>query len=166
MYNPIAGICGYSLGYFMLGGIMFKNREILNKMKYKIIAIVVLPLSMALLFLYGVNLSKNIGYTWDIVFNGYDVVCTLAMVISLFVLTLGYKANNWITKSLTVFGKDSLGIYLIHIPIGTFLIMYYNKLGFDSFLANLIFAFVVLLVSYGLVFLIKKIPILKKTVSL
>ncbi|MDR0865803.1 MAG: acyltransferase [Candidatus Symbiothrix sp.] len=166
-YNPFRGIKGYSIGYFMLGGILYNYRDVLNTPKFRILSIITILISMFLLFIYGVIASLRTGEIWDIVWCGYDTIFTLMNVVAIFIITMNYTSKGQMGKLINLIGKNSLGIYFIHIIIGEILKPLYSQTGVSSLLlANIIFALVILLCSLLLVTGLKKIPIVKYLFSI
>lgn len=162
-FNAFRGIYGYSIVYFILGGLFFKHKEKFYDKKWQTIAIYAIVISMVLLTLYSVLMSKSNGEICDIVWYGYDTISTLCMVISLFVLSLKYKGNYKISKIISITGKNSLGIYFVHVIWGSLFLEYFKKLPFSgNVLTNLLFALFVLLISLISVLVSKKIPVVKK----
>ena len=162
-FNAFKGIYGYSIGYFILGGILFNNQKKLKTQKIKLISIGILPISMALLFIYGVKISVSNNNVWDIVWNGYDNIFTLINVILIFALSLHYKNRGALGKIINLISVNSLGIYLIHLIIGPIIKPFIPMSGI---LGTLIFAFSVLFISLFIALTIKKIPLLKNILSL
>ena len=161
-FNPFRGIHAYSIGYFMLGGLSIKYVSEIKKQR-KIIPIVVILLSMVFLWLYTIITSLRRGVLWDHVWNGYDMIFTLINVIALFVITLNYQSKGIPGKFIRILGKNSLGIYFLHVIIGSFLIPFFAQLKCAQTLwSNLIFAFVVLLCSLITTLGLKKVPVLKR----
>jgi surface polysaccharide O-acyltransferase-like enzyme len=125
-------------------------------------SIIAIPLAMILLFLYGVIVSKRQNHVWDVVWNGYDSIFTLINVVSIYILSLQYKSKGIIGKGIKMIGENSLGIYFLHIIIGSILFPVFLETTFaTTFLANIIFAFTVLAFSLLIVIGLKKTPIIK-----
>ena len=104
---------------------------------------------------------------WDIVWNGYDTIFTLINVVALYVISVYYKSVGWIGSFIRIIGKNSLGIYFIHIIVGNILQPFYSQLECSTmFLTNIIYAFVILLCSLLFAIILKKIPIMKYLVSI
>lgn len=159
-FNAFKGIYGFAIGYFMLGGILFCHREALNTQTFRRLAMVAAPVSLLLLFLYGVKLSLAQQEVWDIVWYGYDTVFTLTCVIALFILSLNYKHAGLLGKLIKITGENSLGIYFLHIIIGFFLQPVYAATAYSTtILGNALFAFVILLSSAVVSLALKRLPV-------
>lgn len=166
-FNAFRGIYGYSIVYFILGGLFFKHKEKFYKKKWISITTSAIVISMIILTLYSVLMSKSNGEIYDIVWYGYDSVPTLCMVISLFILSLNYKGNHKILKIISITGENSLGIYFIHVIWGNLFIKYFKKLPYCHDIAtNFLFALFILFTSLLSVLLLKKIPVVKKLFSI
>lgn len=162
-FNAFRGIYGYSIVYFILGGLFLKYKEKFYEKKWVTIATSTIIISMVLLTLYGVLMSKSNGEIYDIVWYGYDTIPTLCMVIALSILALKYKGNHKILNLINIAGKNSLGIYFIHVIWGSLFIKYFKKLSYShNIITNLLFALFILLISLLSVLLLKKIPVVKK----
>ena len=162
-FNPFEGIRGYSIGYFILGGILFNYQTELRTQKAKLLSIAFLPISMGLLFIYGVKISENHNSIWDIVWNGYDNIFTLINVILIFLISLHYKNRGIFGNLVKIIAENSLGIYLIHLIIGAIIRPYFPMSGI---LGTLIFSISILFFSLFIALTIKKIPLLRHLLSL
>ncbi len=163
IFNPVQGIHGYALVYFMLGGILFEKASVLNSKKYKNLSMIGILLSTLLLFLYGIIYSHRTGVIWDSVWNGYDTVFTLLNVCFLFVMVIGYRSKGRIGYFIGLIGQNSLGIYLIHILVLELFRPWYFRFEIPAVLwVNILYAFCVLLISLGLTLFFLRIPLLKE----
>lgn len=163
-YNAFRGIYGYSIGYFMIGGICFKYKDKFKKKNFKEIAIILYVCSLIGLGTYGICQSNIIKKTYDIVWNGYDTVFTLINVIAIFVLTLSYQnKKNAIGKLIKLIAENSLGIYCIHQIISAFLMKLYILLPFArNTIASIAYAFVLLGISLIACLVFKKLRLIKE----
>ncbi|WP_333662589.1 acyltransferase [Chishuiella changwenlii] len=163
--NPFRGIPGYSIGYFILGGIIGKEFSPFldrNKRKFTIIAIFALPIFTFCLSLYTIIVSLRSKQMWDVVWNGYSNIFTLLNVISLYIISISFKSNNYFGKFIRIVSDNSLGIYFIHVIVGDFLMLYYDNLEYSNiFFINIIFAFIILLISLLLTVILSKTPVVK-----
>jgi len=168
-FNPFNQF-GYSIGYFMLGGLMGKMLYSVSndyKKKATIMAFAALPISTFCLFLYAIIASLRNNEMWDPVWSGYDTIFTLINVIALYIISMHYKSVGWFGKFINVVGKNSLGIYLTHIIAGYILKPFFVQLECSTMLiANIIYAFIILLCSLLLTITLKKIPVMKYLVSI
>lgn len=158
---------GYFVFYFMLGGYIFENR---NKLKLgnnnkKVIAIIAIG-ALAWLFaiIYGICLTfiqkKMINDNYN-----YSTVFLCLTIIGLYCLTSNYKnTGNIINRIIESIGKNSLGIYLIHMLVirGLKIIQF----PYNLFIQRLGFSLLVFIISYVIVIFIKKIPYVSKIISL
>jgi surface polysaccharide O-acyltransferase-like enzyme len=161
--NIFHGIHGYSVGYFLLGGVFMKYRKEINKRFNKITALGVIICSMILLTIYGNVMSKSNKEMFDLVFEGYATIFTLINVLAISCLTVDYKSVGITGKLIRLIGDNTLGIYFIHVFIGAMLIKMYKTIEISTnILINLIFAFIILLLSLLVTMILKKIPILKE----
>ena len=169
-FNPFRGIKGYSIGYFMLGGIIgggFYSLSESNKRRLTIMATLAIPVSMFCIFLYAIIVSLRSKEMWDIVWNGYDTIFTLINVVALYIISVHYKSVGWFGSFIRIVSKNSLGIYFIHLIVGNILNPFYAQLECSTmFVINIVYALIILLCSLLLTMILKKIPIMKYLVSI
>lgn len=158
-FNAFSGIYGFSIGYFMLGGIVFSIKDTLFTNRNRILAMIAIPLSMTLLFLYGVLLSFRQGETWDIGFEAFDSVFALLMTVSFFILILNYQMSGASEKVIRHISENTLGIYLLHRIVGALIKpLFIDFSFFTTFLGGMVFAAMVLILCLLLIWILKKIP--------
>ena len=164
-FNPIRGIRGYSLFYFVLGGYLFKIKEKLLSKKMLIISIVSLILSNILYFIYVFLVQRN-GISFDCIWEGYTSITGIISVVSLFIIVLHWNsAKCFVGKFFLLIGKNTLGIYLIHwilvfIPFGLF----FEPITVSAWIVPLLrflLAFVRVLISLGLTIIMNKFKVTK-----
>lgn len=163
-FNPLRGIYGYSIVYFIAGGLLFKHQKLFRDKKWKILAVITLTTSMLALTMYGVIVSKNTHKLYDITWSGYNTIPTFLMVISIFIISLDYKSNETILSKLIIaIGKNSLGIYFTHVIWGSLLIrgIYYLPHP-KSIPSSLLLSISITLISYFSVLILKETPVLRK----
>ena len=178
MFDPFHGIKGYSWGYFCIGGIAYRYKEYLLSIgarKRNLFAAVLLAINCLLLSGLYLFFNRMAGIEWDVVWDGYDTVFTLINVVCIYVLCLNYKGHVRIIKSISC---NTLGIYLIHVFVmAAVLFSMKLPLAFDnaysgmpdvavSWPVKLILSFGVLLISWLAVLGLKRIPVVKKLISL
>lgn len=161
-FNPFGGIYGYSIGYFLIGGVILKKTDIYNTKRVRLIALISLIISMCLLCAYGVIASKRQNQIWDIVWSGYDTLFTAFNVIALFVLTLNYKHKSFLGLIIKKIAENSLGIYFLHVITGNFLKPYYVAFTLSqNVFVNFLFALFLLIFTLLIVLGLKKVPFIK-----
>lgn len=167
MVNPFGNYC-YAFLYFIAGGILsekVKNNKINVSTKVLLTSFFT---ALFVLFLYGVLMTASSNTVYDTVWNGYYSIMTLIMSASTFLLfsKLTYK-NQKINYCLAIIGASTLGIYLVHRFVGAVTIPYFRNLVLsDSLLLNILYGFLLILSSLLIVLLLKKLPILRKTVDI
>jgi surface polysaccharide O-acyltransferase-like enzyme len=164
--NPFGIYLSFSLLYFFLGGLLPELLK--NKYFNTSISLTAFVFSWILLFVSGIIKTKSSGIVYDTVWNGYNTLSTLIMTVCVFVLCSKFESTGGKFRNIVqVIGVNSLGIYLIHVLIGSWLTKFYTKLPFsDYLLTDLVYALVILLLSLGMTMIIKKIPVVKRLVSL
>ena len=145
-YNPIQN--GSFLFFFMLGGYIFEKKEILEIKKNRIYCVLIGIISIGLAFLLGVITSKVSKHMVSDSFN-YCTIFTGPIIILMFTIFYKWNEKDKIYNKLIMdIGKNSLGIYLVHKIVIVF------------------FPICILITSYLIIKIIRKIPIIKKTVEL
>ncbi len=162
-FNAFRGIYGFSFVYFCLGGVFHDQRDRFRGKKWVAIAAIAIGVAMVLLTIYGVLMSKHNGRDYDLVWNGYDTIPTLIMVLAIVILSLEYKGSGKLSKLIQAIGRNSLGIYFVHRIWGLLLLKYFKDMPLSqTLLTNLVFAMVITLLSLGTVLLFKSIPIVRR----
>jgi surface polysaccharide O-acyltransferase-like enzyme len=161
--NVFHGIHGYSVGYFLLGGIFINYREEIRKRFNKTMVLCIIFFSTLFLTIYGTVMSKSNGEMFDVVFTGYATIFTLMNVLAISRLSLNYRPIGIIGKIIRTTGNNTLGIYFLHVFIGTLLIQIYKTIKISTnIIANICFALVILFLSLIATIVLKKIPIIKE----
>lgn len=160
-FNPVRGIYGYSLGYFMLGGILADNIQSFRLLtKFKCVFAIIL--SMVLLTLYGVMKTNLDSNQYDIVWYGYDTVFTLVITVSLFLLLSHISTPKKIQKLIILIGQNTLGIYLLHPFFISIMKPHFVRFFNTQDLIQVqIFTILILLISLTLCLILQRIPIVK-----
>lgn len=170
-FNPIRGLYGYTILYFLLGGLLLPYADTLrNKFRsHKSAAVIGFLLSVLLLTLYGCLATRQNGTIWDTVWDGFSSIFTLSATFFFFVLALNCpsQAKSRIQRCIQELSKKSLGIYLVQNLILDLLHPLYTKLPFSScILQNVLLATVLMGLCYFLTSLLARIPYLRKLVTL
>ena len=149
----------YYLYYFMLGGIAYRNIDLLlkNKEKWFIAAV----FSWIGACTVGVFLSIQMGYVYNRAFN-YGSVFMTVIVLGIFSLAYSIKNTNIIVNVLSYIGKNTMSIYLIHYVFVFIMDSYFPVAG--VFIKMLLFLFAI----FGSCLLgevIKKIPVINNLIT-
>ena len=150
--------------FFMLGGYIFENKEKFEpkeiRYKWSLIGII----SWIISFIFAVVISKLQNKVYIDNFN-YGSAFMPIILIGIFAITFDYQnKNKWYNKFIEFVGKNSLGIYLIHIII--IKIIDKSSILGTSIVYRIIKVVLVFLISLLLTLIIKKIPKLKKIIEL
>lgn len=164
--NPFGLYLSFSLLFFFIGGLL--PEWLKSKYNNVTVNIFIFFVSWILLFISGIIKTKQSGMVYDTVWNGYNTLAVLAMTVSLFALCSKYEpAGGKISQVVQLIGANSLGIYLIHVLVGSWLSGLYLSCDFNgSLLSGFLFALVILFLSLGITLVVKKIPFIKKLVTL
>lgn len=161
-FNPLKGIYGYAIGYFMIGGLIYKYRIKFCLQLNITCSIVVIISSMFFATVYGVIISISSNEIYDVVWNGYDSIFTLLCVLAFFCLSSLYYKGNHFQKVVSLISQNTLGIYFLHIIIDEiFKPFYLNLSNYNNIFVNSIYALIILFSSLAIVIFLKKIPFIK-----
>lgn len=162
LLNFLDGIYGFTIFYFMCGGLIKKYEEKMKKMN-SIPIVVGLILCVAGLFNYGTMMTKMTGITYDICWGGYDTIFTLGITLLMFAITIRYNYRNGIFRRMILLvGKNSFGIYLLQtLVLNISKRVIGNRLDINNVLSVIIYIFIALTICLILSEGIKKIPVIK-----
>lgn len=153
--------------FFILGGYIHFYKEKLNEIKYKkTICIALIGIGLILLVLSKYIINGTFQWKGIYLQNGYDNFGTFMLSIAFFILIQNVSVKNkYLSKVVTEIGSSTLGIYYIHIPVLTIFNIYlYKYISFKGVFANTIKTILVILISYVLIRIIRKIPVIKKII--
>lgn len=120
-FNPFTGTFGYSFAYVLLGGWIFANRERLNTKRWRRIALAAFLGAMLLFIGYGMTLSLSNGTRYLFGTFDYGSIFAFVATVALSILALGYQGEGWFGKLISLIGRNTMSIYLLH-RIASFLI--------------------------------------------
>lgn len=171
-FQFLDGFYAYSIVYFILGGLIFKKLTAAKEIPAKEILVKEIPAKamtgifaagLVVLFLYGVMMSRANGYLYDTVWEGYDTVMALAMCTAVFLLC--YRLQDKLGRLsglISAIGQNTLGIFFVHRIVWECIKPFFVRFDISmNIVVNLLFAVVILLISLGIVLLLKKIPGIK-----
>ena len=160
-FNFLTPIKGFSVAYLMLGGLLWEKREQLNKPRLRRLAAGVLLLSTLLHTSYGLVVSHCTGTTYDLMWPGHDSPFVLIGVLCVFVLCLGLpeNGNGPVRRLAVLIGRNTMGLYFLHVIFGGNLARYYRQIPGCALLpVNLLYVLLLTLLSLGVTLLLRKIP--------
>lgn len=157
----------FSLAHFMLGGIIYKMRDLQMKKEHRVISVACAVLCMVVQTALGIKKCVSGQMFFDNVWACYtSVFAILAVVLIMLAACSGKNKNSW--PFVSEIGKNTLGIYFLHqIWINLlWAVPGVKNICGTNIVINFIFAVVVLIFSMLTVELIKRIPFVKKLVIL
>lgn len=165
--NPF-GNYYYAFIYFIVGGILAEKVRGNTITVSLAVLVASFLISLGALFLHGVLMTNLSHAFYDTVWNGYSSVMTLIMASSTFLFLSKLKyCNKRINHYLTVIGSNTLGIYLVHRFLGAVTFSYFQNLNFSMNLAaNILYGFLLVLASLVVVIVVKRLPVLRRTVDI
>jgi surface polysaccharide O-acyltransferase-like enzyme len=156
---------GY-VGYFLIGYVLGRLETTSFVTRLALIFFIVTFAFSFFAIWYGLPTLDN-----ELPFRSYPSLNVILMSIAAFILTrvVGEKAPAPVLRISELAGKFSFGIYLIHVMVIVWVTQTWKGLGFDPTAGNSLFvlpvvAIVVFLISWGIVFLISKIPFVRAIV--
>lgn len=166
IFNPFRGIRGFSFAFFCMGGVAYHYQNEIERIsvrKRNVFSILGILVSCLGLFATGYIYSKINGSIWDVVWNGYDTLFTLINVICIYLLSLNWKKDCRIIRTIS---SNTLGVYFIHSILIALLrpfIQRYDFLLNPAF--NLFFCGFILAACVVLCLILRKCPVLSKLVQ-
>lgn len=167
---PLFAVGFSEFGYFILGKYIFDNRKILKEKLKLITPIVLTIIGIILILIYAKYNIYRFGIA-DKPFYDYSrfpvaLYCVSFYTIFVFLEDRLKNMPNFLKKIITSIGQNSGGIYFLHMLI-LYIIgnLYIGSIGFTSNEGNILFmilgAFLYFIVSYLVILILKKIPIIK-----
>lgn len=156
----------FSLVYFMMGGFLHKQngKQIIPQKNIGIISICFITIAV-----YGMWYMRTYNAYYDIIWNSYPNILMLIMTSLIVGLQINQKPTKaqWIANVSAHISKNSMGIYFFHLLIGTLMKPWYLSLTYSKVLVSgLLYAIIVFCLSDIACSLIKKVPFMRKVVSL
>ena len=152
---------GWYLFYFLLGGMVLKHQETIRRRRALFSLLGLLSWAGALAYAY--TLSRKVGWLYNPAFNYGSITMTLFLV-GFFALTIPYRnRGNLAQRFIAGVGKNTLGIYLTHFLFIFVANRYYIR---DTAPKRAIAFVAVFLLSHGFSMLIRKIPGLRRLMSM
>lgn len=163
-YNEFQKFNAYPIVYFVLGGILIRNVDKLQKFSKKIYFSLIV-FCMFFMTFYGIMMTRFSEGIYNIAGNSYNSLTALIIVISLFGIFANINVTNkYINNILAIIGQNTMGIYFLHIPIGYILTKYvtFTSAYKGNELYKIIFCVVVMALTLVISCLFRKIPLLNK----
>ena len=168
MFNPFRGFDGYLFVYFFLGAIIKEHRERFLEIMKPRLCVLGIILTTGALYLYGYFMTTSTGELWipghryanDILFSTIRHLC-------IFSLALRYQGTGKLKGLVSYLAANTMGIYLIHYVVRNVTLRAYQAyidlpgVLLDSF----VYFLIVLLITLGIMEIMKRIPGLKKLIS-
>lgn len=155
----------YYLGYFIAGYIIYEHiNKLANKktLKYWVIYIVSSVVIIGSTYILSMEFNKY----YESMFAYRSIFMMLAS-ISMFIIVVVNKdkiLNKGVIKVLNFVSPYSFGIYLTHVLFLNLLTENFNILKINSFIGIPVFSLLLTIVSLIFVYILKKLPLLKKVV--
>ena len=161
--NPLCN--GIFIFYFLLGAYVRDNMVRLENNKIKILVLGLLS------FIVAISYGITISYVYNATFSDnyiYSQILLVPIVLMIFMLCTLYHGKNKIVREIIIdISKNTLGIYLIHIIINSFLIRFiFKSIDNYSFFIRFFETTLVYFISYIIVIILNKIPVIKKLVNI
>lgn len=121
-FNPLRGMYGAMLVYFILGGYLHRRHEMLLRVPAWLCAVMILGGSAALFAeWYLVTIRTEAMY--DIVYGGYSCLPTLTMAAGMFIAAARIEARLQLSEGrcagvIRLVGRNTLAVYYLHWIVG------------------------------------------------
>lgn len=106
----------YVLVYFILGGILYRNKSKIKDSISKFKVMILLVMILLIYYLINTMLLKVTNCNYDMVWNGYKNVFTLLLSTCISILAQISEIKN--CKLITFIGTNTFGIFVLHWIIG------------------------------------------------
>lgn len=109
----------FPIAYFIIGGLLYKKKAEVKIRKYWLFCI--LMGAMLILTVYGYLCTEAIGTGewYNVAGNSYSSILVVTSTICIFFLFKDIQLKNkYVIRYFGVLGRNTLGIYFTHIPIG------------------------------------------------
>ena len=150
--------------YFLFGGFIKNN---INQLKnHRLLLIIVGLIIYILSCILGIEKSYNNGIMFSNNFL-YSQIALSFIIAGLIMIFINYKNHDKIyNKFIKSVASNTLGIYLIHPIIIAVLLTIFKNVQVESFAIRFVYSSFVFFISYIVIYIISKIPYLKKIVEL
>jgi len=161
--NPVRGIYGAMIVYFLLGGWLHKRHHVLRSLPVWMPVLMILGGSAAL-FIEWLTMTKKTETLYDIVYYGYNCLPTLAMSTGVFILAMkaGMRQSAPVERLTRLVGRNTLAIYYTHWILGLVLLEDVSLAG--SFPVNLAKAVLLVIAGALLGEAMRRVPVLRRLV--
>ena len=153
----------YSLVYYALGDWLMTHGDRFLRKKWKLI--LAIPAGMACLFVTAMARSRVGLATYNHVYYNYSSIFVLGISAALFLLIRDWKPGEKMAKIAASLAECSLGIYILH-----WLVLELLRQLFPDMMARTVLfpvlALGILVVTWGTVWVCKKIPLLRPLFTL
>ena len=161
--NPLRGIYGAMVVYFVLGGALHRRRARLCSLPTAV-PVLLIAGGAAALFAEWLLMTKRTEALYDIVYYGYACLPTMAMSAGVFILAAkgGQRLPTGVARAAAFVGRNTLAIYYTHWILGILLLDGVAVTG--SFPLNLAKALAMVLLGALLGEGMRRIPVLRHLV--
>lgn len=155
LFQPMQGRYGAMLLYFVLGGLLHRNRDKIVQIRWMVLA-AVFVCGAAGLFVEWLAVTKRTEMIYDIVYNGYNCVPTLMMAAAVFISAAKLNRETRLTR---LVGRNTLAIYYLHWILGLTVLPAFSLPG--SILLNIIKASALVIVCTLAGEGLRRVPVLR-----
>ena len=161
--NPIRGIYGAMIVYFVLGGVLHRRLDKLKKVPVWADVLLVVGGALAL-FIEWLAMTKKTEALYDIVYYGYNCIPTMCMAVGIFALAARGAEHLPETgrRAASLVGRNTLAIYYTHWIQG--LVFLEGAAVPGSFLVNMIKALAMVIIGVLLGEGFRRLPVLRHLV--
>lgn len=149
------------LVYFMTGGIIYKEKDKYCNKKILIIGII----SWIVAVVYGIVMSKLNNTLYPDNYNYSQVMLMFFILGLMYISTKIDIKNKNVNKLTSSISNNSMGIYLIHTIVITIINIFYPIINFN-FITRLLITFAILIISWIISVIMRKIPMINKIIRI
>ena len=153
---------------FILGGFLHLYKEKIKKQKrITLLCVITMIVSLGVLVLAKYVMYGTFSWQGIYIQGGYDKISTFTMSVAFFIWMQNVTINNKVfNKIIEEIGTNTLGVFYLHIPILLILNQFvYPLITYRGAIANILKTVIVLLISYIIIRILRKIPILRRLVA-
>lgn len=149
----------YAPIYLILGAFLMEHREALRRRRR--LAICAIPVCVLALTVFALARTAQRGMAYDPIFGNYGDPFTLVLTAAVGLLLLAWEPPDWLRRAAKSMADCSLGIYLLHWLIIEALLCWLPAVP-AAIAWSPLTAIPVLALSWGLTWLLRKIPVVKE----
>ena len=157
------GAFSHPVAYFIFGGIIYqKSFIVINQKLKRYMGAIIVFLCMFFLTAYGKMYQHAIGTYYNAPGSNYDCILVFLSVIGLYWMFQNIVIqNSLILRCIKLVGQNTLGIYLLHLPVGYFMRDSLITIPKNALRYSVLYSIAVLCISLLFTVIFKRIPLVR-----